>query len=192
MQILKDEIKNRIIEAATEDFLNTGFRLASTRRIIEKARVSKGNLYNYFKSKEELFYEIVTPVYNYMDYILKETFDHGDSETFDPADISLLANKLCELLSEYRKQFIIILSKSEGTRFEDYSDILINKLSKHYLENLKLESDKEKLALLMKMAAMNIINALLEIARNYKDEQWARISVELLVKYHLNGIKQFY
>ncbi len=192
MQILKDEIKNRIIEAATEEFFNNGFRIASTRRIIEKARVSKGNLYNYFQSKEELFYEIVTPVYNYMDYTLKDTFGHGDTETFDPLQINLLANQLCELLAEYRKQFIIILSKSEGTKYEGYKDQLINKLAEHYLKNFKTESDKEKMQILMQISAMNIINALLEIARKYKDQPWAKTSVELLMKYHLSGIKQFY
>lgn len=192
MQILKDDIKNRIIEAATEDFLYVGFRLASTRRIIEKARVSKGNLYNYFQSKEELFYAIATPVYNYISYIINDTFGHGDSETFSPLEITQLANKLCELLSGYRKQFIILFSKSEGTKYEGYKDKLIEKLTEHYLKNIKVESDKEELRLLMKVASANIINALLEIARNYKDEQWAKTNVELLIRYHLNGIKQFY
>ncbi|MDP4093234.1 MAG: TetR/AcrR family transcriptional regulator [Bacillota bacterium] len=192
MQILKDEIKNRIIEAATEVFFDTGFIQASTRRIIEKAGVSKGNLYNYFQSKEELFYNIVAPVFNYMRYVLEETFGHGDSETFNPSEINLLANKLCELLSDYRRQFIILLSKSQGTKYEDCKDMLINKLSEHFLKNFKPESDKEKLQILMKVAAMNTVNALLEIARNYKDDQWAKSNVELLMKYHLSGITQFY
>ena len=51
-----DSAKRRqIIEGAREVFLAQGFDAASMGEIARKARVSKGTLYVYFDSKEQLF-----------------------------------------------------------------------------------------------------------------------------------------
>jgi AcrR family transcriptional regulator len=57
---LGDSAKRRqIIEGARSLFLTQGFDAASMNAIAHKAGVSKGTLYVYFKSKEELFETIV-------------------------------------------------------------------------------------------------------------------------------------
>lgn len=61
-QILKDKVKKAIIDSAKQEFSTFGFENASMRNIAAKANVTVGNLYRYFKSKEEL-----------NDYILKPT-----------------------------------------------------------------------------------------------------------------------
>jgi len=59
MQYAKNEIKQRIIDVAREEFLEIGFEKASIRTITAKAKTSKSNLYNYFKDKDDLFYCVV-------------------------------------------------------------------------------------------------------------------------------------
>ncbi|MFT8351796.1 TetR/AcrR family transcriptional regulator [Clostridium saccharoperbutylacetonicum] len=59
MQYAKNEIKQRIIDVAREEFLENGFEKASIRTITTKAKTSKSNLYNYFKNKDDLFYCVV-------------------------------------------------------------------------------------------------------------------------------------
>lgn len=61
MQYAKDEIKQRIIDIAREEFLDKGFEKASIRTITAKAKTAKSNLYNYFKDKDDLFYSVVEP-----------------------------------------------------------------------------------------------------------------------------------
>lgn len=51
----KAERERAILDAAAEVFLERGFDKASMRVIGCKARLSKGNLYRYFKTKEEVF-----------------------------------------------------------------------------------------------------------------------------------------
>lgn len=59
MQYAKNEIRQRIIDVAREEFLKNGFEKASIRTITTKAKTSKSNLYNYFKDKDDLFYCVV-------------------------------------------------------------------------------------------------------------------------------------
>jgi AcrR family transcriptional regulator len=61
MQYAKNEIKQRIIDIAKEEFLDKGFEKASIRTITNKSKTAKSNLYNYFKDKDDLFYSAVEP-----------------------------------------------------------------------------------------------------------------------------------
>ena len=54
----KIEVKGKIVESALIAFSKYGYDKARMDDIAETARVSKGTLYLYFRSKEELFYAI--------------------------------------------------------------------------------------------------------------------------------------
>lgn len=51
--------KERILECATQEFLEKGFSDASIREIATRARVTTGAIYNHFGSKDNLFNQIV-------------------------------------------------------------------------------------------------------------------------------------
>lgn len=51
--------KRLIMDTALELFANEGYHLTSISKIAEKANISKGLLYNYFNSKEELLSSII-------------------------------------------------------------------------------------------------------------------------------------
>jgi AcrR family transcriptional regulator len=53
-KIDKDK-KIRIINASMEEFGEKGFELASTNSIVKNAKISKGLLFHYFSTKQELF-----------------------------------------------------------------------------------------------------------------------------------------
>ena len=52
---LEPEKKERIINAALDEIAEKGFKKASTNAIVKRAEISKGMLFYYFGSKEELF-----------------------------------------------------------------------------------------------------------------------------------------
>jgi TetR/AcrR family transcriptional repressor of uid operon len=54
----KSEVRQRIIESAVQCFARTGFDRTKMDDIANLSDVSKGTLYLYFKSKEDLFYGI--------------------------------------------------------------------------------------------------------------------------------------
>jgi len=55
MQVLKDDIKRRILDVARQEFNSQGFAKASMRDIASKVGVGVGNLYNYYPGKDDLF-----------------------------------------------------------------------------------------------------------------------------------------
>lgn len=65
---LKKEKKQKLLEAAMLEFSKESFNKASINNIINKAGISRGSFYVYFKDKEDLF--------QYVLYSYKSNFDH--------------------------------------------------------------------------------------------------------------------
>ena len=62
MQVLKEDIRDRILAIARQQFAQNGYSKTSMREIAGLAGVGVGNIYNYFVNKDELFREVVRPV----------------------------------------------------------------------------------------------------------------------------------
>ena len=56
MQVLKDEIRHKILLEAELLFLQKGYDRTTLQMIADKVNISKSNFYHYFRSKEEMFY----------------------------------------------------------------------------------------------------------------------------------------
>ncbi|MFC1785108.1 TetR/AcrR family transcriptional regulator [Candidatus Neomarinimicrobiota bacterium] len=72
-----------IIDASVNEFANNGFKNASVNKIVEKAGISKGSLFNYFKSKNLLFdhiYQIA--LLEVKSYLVKVRDESLDDEFF--------------------------------------------------------------------------------------------------------------
>ena len=54
-------IRNRILKAATAEFLHAGYQKASLRNIAVEAHITPGNIYRYFKGKSDLYQATVAP-----------------------------------------------------------------------------------------------------------------------------------
>jgi len=54
---LPDEKREKILQVICEEFTYHSYADASTNRIVEKAGISKGTLFNYFGSKEALYHD---------------------------------------------------------------------------------------------------------------------------------------
>ena len=80
-EILPEEKKKRILDAAIEEFAINGYDKASTNSIVKKADISKGILFHYFGSKKNLFLYI-------FDYCMNNLIDKYYSvKEIQPKDI---------------------------------------------------------------------------------------------------------
>ena len=59
-QTIRDQRRDRILQAAREVFFEEGYAAASMSTIAARLGGSKGTLYAYFKNKEDLFAEIIS------------------------------------------------------------------------------------------------------------------------------------
>ena len=55
-------VKERILNVAIEEFAQNGYKAASTNVICKKANISKGLLYHYYNSKENIYLTVVRHV----------------------------------------------------------------------------------------------------------------------------------
>ncbi|MGF7060057.1 TetR/AcrR family transcriptional regulator [Brassicibacter mesophilus] len=146
MQVQKEEVRDAIIEKATIEFVNQGFEKASIRKIVKEAGTTIGNFYNYFKSKEEVFYTITTPVYQNFIELIKNHKEDEVAKKYSqlPMNEEVLRHGLTEVLRKYSKAFdialVILIDGSKGTKYENIKQELIEVLSMHFKEHLENDS----------------------------------------------------
>lgn len=117
MQVLKDDIKRRILEVAKQEFYHRGFTKASMRDIASKVGVGVGNLYNYYPGKDDLFRAVLAPVVS----ACYAMFDKHHGEYGQDAISMTQENYLVSAVSDYmtilkgnRTLLKILLFKAQG------------------------------------------------------------------------------
>ncbi len=63
----REEMRNRLMDAAQQVFSQTGYHAATINDIAESADLGKGTMYLYFKSKEELAIALVSRIFDDME-----------------------------------------------------------------------------------------------------------------------------
>ncbi|GAA5201599.1 TetR/AcrR family transcriptional regulator [Rugosimonospora acidiphila] len=58
MAVTGTGVVRRVLDAAVELFAQQGFDATSVQEVVERAQVTKGAMYHYFRSKDDLLYEI--------------------------------------------------------------------------------------------------------------------------------------
>ena len=199
VQILKKERKKQIEHAALDEFLAKGFLNASMRNIAEKAQISTSNLYNYFESKEKLFYSISDDVYTVINNLIRDLMrkekEIGRDHFFEQVN-NLIAKPIRELIKNHRKQLLLIMEGSKGTKYENFKEELVIVIEKHFIEHLQVIDNTMTKDLadpfIFHILARNLLEGLLEIARHYSSDRWVDYNIEALMNYHVHGVSQFF
>ena len=131
MQILKKEVKERILNAARAEFGEHGFAKAKMRSIAERAGVSTGNLYTYFPNKDDLFCALVAPA---VDQINAHT-NYDRIKSPENSDVCCtyewnrdLYLEIADVHCRNREDLKLIYFKSQGSSLEDFREDCIRKL----------------------------------------------------------------
>jgi len=88
--------KDLIMSVALEEFAEFGYHATSVHTIAKKANVSKGLLYNYFESKEDLLKEIIFAGLK----ILSDIFDPDKDGVLTEDEFEFLIEKVFNVLKE--------------------------------------------------------------------------------------------
>ena len=186
MQVLKDEVRERILLAAEDSFYNKDYRNTKLSEIAELAECPTSLIYTYFKNKSELFNAIVAPIYN-------DFFKALDEEEATEGDMLERLKKsgegyLKQLLKNHRK-LVILIDKSTGSDYEDAKEKMVSRLQKHIEDGMARFSKQKYESMLSRILASNYTEGLLEIARNYKSYEWAKNILELMNQCYYLGVQ---
>ena len=145
MQTLKDDIRQRIIATARAEFIAYGVRRTSIRAVARKSGVAVGNLYNYFKSKDELFCEVLRPLTKALN---KHILSHND-EKFLSIDVFNMRQHqidyifaMLAIIKDFRPELRLLLFNSEGTSLQGYKDKMVDRQMKVGMEYLRLMKER--------------------------------------------------
>ncbi len=170
MQIQKEEVKNKIIEAAVEEFLVCGYQQSSMRNIAEQAGITVGNIYSYFSGKEDLFECILeSTIQELRSLIFIDISGHSPVST---SSIAYITQSIKKVFLGNRSQFLILMNGSTGSKYENTKGEVI-KLAKQRLltEVFKELPAQSKDALLADSLAVALIEGLLNMLNKYGGDE---------------------
>lgn len=138
---MKDEkeTKAMLLTSARAEFLEKGYMQASLRNICKNAGVTTGALYFFFKDKEDLFASLVEEpldgLYEIMKAHYMQEIEHPDIGAICkedlPEDIAA-AKQAVHYMYQHYDEFQLLLTKSQGSRFEHCIDDFVAISEKHY------------------------------------------------------------
>jgi AcrR family transcriptional regulator len=199
MQVLKDEVKERIDRAALELFAEKGYGNTTMAEIAGRAGISVGNIYLYYKKKESLFKAVIPE-----DFLLKFKSYLGKKILAAPGEaINGLENNPLHLLAkeemldfccENRLKLIAVFDKGEGTIYanakKDFLEYTVGLFYK-YLESLPDQPAKEKFKEIRPLAQLiyiNLFNCIFEIFKHFITKEELRQAIAQILTYHLYGL----
>lgn len=129
MQVLKDEVKQKIKSSAVLEFKEKGYEKASMRSIAKGAEMSVGNLYRYFNNKESLFSYIVIPVHKALMIKIEHDLEMNYIDVNFLEDINFITGLIASKKT-YREELYILLAKSKGSQYENTKTQIIEIIEK--------------------------------------------------------------
>ena len=151
-QVLKETVRRDILESAKEELLIKGIKETSMRDIAKGAKMTVGNLYRYFSSKEDIIFTIIRrpllmlnsaieDLTNARVSFTKEVLTIGKSDEDIRAILHEIANLLAEIYARYPQEMQILMrDTSSNERFKDWLTGLIAVLLKEN-SNIIFSSD---------------------------------------------------
>ena len=118
VQVLKDELRHKILLESEHLFLQRGYDRTSLQMIADKVNISKSNLYHYFKNKEELFYELTDSAADGLKRMILRFRSMRFDLNMDAQEFRmLLTEEVLSLLLAEKYGLILILEQANGTRY---------------------------------------------------------------------------
>lgn len=178
-QKLKDDVRLAIIKAAKEEFLEKGYKGASMRSIANKANMTVGNLYRYYKNKEDINLSIVAPTFRLIDNAIKSL--NNSNVNMEPrvfnlkpnvedvkANFDEFADNLVDIYFKNKTEFNILIlhSRVSEEMINKFSEIISDMISQFFvLNNLSTEKD-----ILCLAYANSLFSGIQTIFNNTKDD----------------------
>ncbi len=132
MRVLRDDKYRSILKAARKEFIQKGFKDVSMRTIAKDANVGLSNIYNYFRNKDEIFLEIVSPARDDLFAFVKEKhtekyidFNFMSTLTYQEETV----NVYIQLLMKYKEEIRLLLFHSQGSTMENFREALTEYLT---------------------------------------------------------------
>lgn len=193
-QIKKEEIKNRILEAALYLFAKIGYKETSISDIAKKAKISVGNVYCYYKSKIEIFKEVVPEEFISLarDMVIKSMYTgkaNTISEQLDNATYQKNSEVFMKELMAHRLQILAFYKCKEEETYtvakKEWLDSIVQSCLDGFIADPKEREEKRELITFL---YRGFLASGIELLASDDNEQMIVNKFKLLIRYHVSGI----
>ena len=192
-QVLKEESRELILEAAKDEFMENGFKESSMRKIALKSKMTVGNLYRYFKNKEDILEVIVAPAYRAVNKMVRDLTDDAvsferDGFNFDASQEELsgmldkLSDGMIDAYAKHKVEFNILMmnSKLNDNIVDWFKGLITGLIAKHY----DVSEDDRDVNVLAKGYAIAVFHGIREIL---KISDMEKEDLKRITKIYLNS-----
>lgn len=205
-QVLKEEVRARIDEAALDAFAAEGYHGATMAEIARRAGISAGNIYRYYPDKSALF-DAVLPASFVARFrtLLRRRVDaaeRGIDLPTVPEDhpYARASREVLDFSIEHRRRVMLLLGHAGGTRYEDVAGQVVEELMgaavRHFGGGAPVGGERPGLddtrAFGLEQIYRNYVASLVGILERFADPDAIRRAVAAYERYHLVGLAGFF
>ena len=198
MRPLNDERAAKILEACKNEFLEKGFRKASVRSIAAAVNVTTGAVYRYYENKEALFDALVSAPAEEL-YELYRSYNEDFSKQELSEQIGELSDGiedetdgLLGFIYEHYDAFKLIACCSEGTKYADYVERLIEIETRSSIKLIRLMQEDGKISenfdeQLVHIISSMMFNGVFELISHDIPIETAREHIHIIKEFYTAG-----
>jgi AcrR family transcriptional regulator len=197
-QVLKHELRERILGAALQVFARHGFAGATMAAIAEQAGLGTASLYRYYAGKGELFAAAVTPelAARFEELLERRVRALGRATLGEaPASGGDVGDEMLRFWTEHRLAVVILLDRAEGTDYAHYGRRFVELLVAGTLAQLRAAQPGVKPSPPARFVLERIFEStrttLAAILERHEDELALREAIEAFWSYQIPGLAGF-
>lgn len=197
MQFLKEELRVKILESATNEFHDKGYNKASMRTIAKHSRITVGNIYRYFDGKEALFEAVVNEAYErFYDVVSTNVADSiiqsNDGNLYAEMRVKLIES-LVTCVKEKRVELLILLRGAEGTKYEnmreDFQQLIYKKVVLRFEPVFQGDRKNAQISFIAEVISKSCVEGLVEAIIQYDDEKELKEVMEMIYNYYFLNLE---
>ena len=192
------ETKSKLLASAKEEFLEKGYMKASLRTICKNAGVTTGALYFFYKDKEDLFAALVEePFQNLYGMMMNHYNDgvtavkEGTVNHEDHSNDLEVAEMVAHYMYANYDAFELLLTKSQGSRFENCVDEFVQVTEQHYRKMADFMTSENGLPrvddYLVHWISHMHIDSFIHMLKHERSEEKAKMYMKQMVQYFVHG-----
>jgi len=190
-QVLKADLRERILRAALEVFAARGFTQSTMAQIAERAGLGTASLYRYYPGKTELFAAAIPSelVQQFEALLEKRVRSLGASLSITDSS----SEGMLRFWLDHRLAFVILLDRAIDTPYAHFGEQFVDTLLQLTIEQLHTthgcSTINETTRFVLRRIFENTRSMLASILEMHDDEQQIRAAIQTFWAYQLAGMR---
>ena len=168
-QVLKDEVRDKIIRTAERLFVGLGYEKVSMALIAREASVAVGNIYRYFSGKDVLYRYLAKPVTDKLTELFNKPMTSYDNDEIGEKIMGFI-----KIYDTERELLLLLLENSRNSDFHNLKEDIINGLAdaiSAWRDNVVTIPVNRPDQSFIKAFASSYVNGVISILAEKKDDE---------------------